>query len=454
MESKLYLSFGSKTQTGSAKEFNTDAMVDFTILDGHVFAVCDGHDGISGHGALASKLVAESVKKYFFNRSYKDMAAALTNAVAYANYSLFEQANKEPKYQGIGSTLAMLIYRGGKVYYAYAGDSRIYLLKNNELQLLTRDHLVTNNDVSKAEVSVLLGKNKDVRFGVCKNPLIAEPDDVFLLCTDGLTDVVTDSEILSLLNDKNTSPEHKSLHLMEKVQSINGIGDVSVQVIEFSQTTEIVKTKRPINLKPLIVLGLIIILLGAFSYLGYHFYPDIVAHNELPETVQGDDSQTAAEETEETIRNESESESEVAYPDEISEGNELEQTEAVKSEKVTFTDQKKEPKPNQETAAVQKKQTGILEHSIHAGENLYRLGLRYHVPQQTIIELNGTTATKLVTGQKLKIPITAMHKVVAGDTFKTISTKYKVLVKHIKSANKMEEEKSLVIGQELIVPLP
>jgi len=456
MENKLYLSSGSKTQTGSAKEFNTDAMVDFTILDGHVFAVCDGHDGVNGHGALSSKLVTESIKKYFFNRSYKDMAAALTNAVAYANYSLFELATKDPKYQGIGSTLAILIYRGGKVFYAYAGDSRIYLVKNNELQLLTRDHLVTNDEAAKAEVSVLLGKNKDVRFGVCKNPLIAEPDDLFLLCTDGLTDVVSDSEILNLLNDKNTSAEHKSLHLIEKVQSLNGIGDASVQVIEFTQAAEIIKEKRSVNLKPIIIVGLIVLLLGAFSYFGYKFYPDMVAHNELPETVQGDESESAAEETAETIRNETASESEVSYPDDISEGNELEQTESVKSEEVTKAVQKKESKPKakQETSTVQKQQTGILEHTIHAGENLYRLGLRYHVPQQAIIDLNGTTATKLVTGQKLKIPITAMHKVAAGDTFKSLSAKYKVLVKHIKSANKMEEENTLVLDQELVIPLP
>jgi len=73
MENKLYLSSGSKTQAGSAKEFNTDAMVDFTILDGHVFAVCDGHDGVNGHGALSSKLVTESIKKYlvFIKSNFK-----------------------------------------------------------------------------------------------------------------------------------------------------------------------------------------------------------------------------------------------------------------------------------------------------------------------------------------------------------------------------------------------
>ncbi len=68
MNTKLNYSFGSITQLGKQQDFNSDAIIEFSILDGHVFVICDGHDGDEGHGALAAKLTADSIKKYFHNR--------------------------------------------------------------------------------------------------------------------------------------------------------------------------------------------------------------------------------------------------------------------------------------------------------------------------------------------------------------------------------------------------
>ena len=233
MSDKYHLSSGNITHPGLVKEFNSDSILDFTIPDGHVFLVCDGHEGPGGHAALASKLTSESIKKYFYNRSYKDVNHALTNAVTYANYTVYEQSVKEEKYNGIGSTLAIIIYRDNKVYYAYAGDSRIYLYNDQKLQALTRDHVVDPQNVKESEVNVLIGANKDIRFGVSKNPLAVNENDLFLLCTDGLTDALTEDEITEVLSDPNMSPEHKCLILNQRVVDKGGDDNVSIQIIEF-----------------------------------------------------------------------------------------------------------------------------------------------------------------------------------------------------------------------------
>lgn len=455
MNDKLHISFGSKTETGSSKEYNTDSLIDFSILHGHVFAICDGHDGANGHGALASKMVTESIKKYFFNRSYKDIATALTNAVAYANYSLFELVTKDSKYQGIGSTLAILIYRGGKVYYAYAGDSRIYLVKNNSIQLLTRDHLNQTDDVPSAEVSILLGKSKNIRFGVSKNPLMAEAGDCFLICSDGLTDVIQDEEVLQILDDQNTSPEHKSLQLIEKVQALKGKGDISVQVIEFTQVEESQKSKKPLNLKPVFITMLIIILLGSFIYGGYKLYPTLASWSQQSEKPTQNEADEFADFENDDQKPLTES-NEIPYPDEAAEGKKVVVKELDKKEdaKATAKETVKKEKPKKEDAKVDKKQSTYYSHTIQAGENLYRLSLRYNVSQQKLIDLNGEAASKMISGQKLKIPITALHSIKSGETLESISSQYKIKVSDIKSANKMEESSKLKVGNELIIPLP
>jgi protein phosphatase len=444
MANDLFLSFGSKSETGKGIEFNTDATIDFKILDGYVFAVCDGHNGEQGHGALASKLVVESIKKYFYNRSYKDMATALTNAVVFANRTLYEQSLKDTKYKNIATTLAILIQRGNNVYYAYAGDSRIYFLRDGNMQLLTRDHVDTPEDPKEQEVRILLGRNKDIKFGVCKTPLVVQEHDLFLLATDGLTDYVSKDELLEILKDPNTSPEHKSLQLAESVIETNGADNYSIQVIEFSKpvSVQIPATKK--NLRPLLVgiatvLVSLLVVIAAFVYL-----PKLENKRKHKaakladiEQVQEAKPKKAVESKKKTVDNENK---------------------PIKTER-------KADKPVQNTPALKpaatKTKTGnqslqgvYYEHQIQYGENLYRLGLRYNTTQQKLIDLNGAAAKNMIAGKKLKIPVKALHKVVPGDSFSSLSDKYQVKIKLIATANKMNSNQALSVGKILVIPNP
>lgn len=442
MIDNLFLSFGAKSETGNAKEYNTDALIDFKILDGHVFAVCDGHDGAEGHGALAAKLVVESIKKYFYNRSYKDMAKALTNAVVYANIALHEQSKKDAKYQGIASTLAILINRGNKIYYAYAGDSRIYLLRQGNLQLLTRDHVVHPEDPAGEEVNIMLGRNKDIKFGVCKNPLDTQEHDVFLLTTDGVTDVISKDAIQDILQDENTAPEHKSLHLAELIKEAQGSDCYTFQIIEFSKPATTVPSRSKGNKKPLVI-GIATVLISILVV--------VAAFVLLPKLKNKSGDVFAGKQKVEQSTNP------------IPEKEKSEPTKVEKQKPMTEAATKPEGKPevksqNKLASEKEAKQTTVgpvyYEHLIQYGENLYRLGLRYHVSQQKLIDLNGSVAKNMIAGQHLRVPVVAIHTVKNGESLSTLSDKYNVKIKLIQAANKMEPNQPLSVGKKVIIPLP
>ncbi|MGE4288202.1 MAG: LysM peptidoglycan-binding domain-containing protein [Salinivirgaceae bacterium] len=435
MSNTLYLSFGVKTETGIDMKFNTDAFVEFDIAEGHVFAVCDGHNGVEGHGALASKMVAESIRKYFFNRTYSDFDKAITNAVVYANYTLYQQTLKNEKYQGIGSTLAILIVKNNKVYYAYAGDSRIYHLRDGKLQLLTRDHVETPEYPNDAEVTILLGHHKDIKFGVCKQPLTIETNDLFLLCTDGVTDVLGKESLLEVLSDTNTAPEHKSLKLAEKVHEAGAKDNYTIQVLEFSEkVVETEPTLEPINRKNL--LGIATIVLSLLLVISaFIFFPDLKnktskrANTALVKSAEVGNQKKEGDKTT------------VIKPEE-------KPIEQKSSEKLQ---QQKVQASKQTAPAIQGKPV-YYEHEIKYGENLYRIAIRYNVTQKELIAINGSVAEKLIAGKKLNIPVTAIHKVASGESFSTLSNKYNVKISLIVAANKMEPLQALPVGKLVVIP--
>lgn len=430
MNNTLYLSFGVKTETGINNEFNTDAFVEFDIAEGHVFAVCDGHNGVEGHGALASKMVAESIRKYFFNRTYKDFDKAITNAVVYANYTLYQQSLKDEKYQGIGSTLALLIIKNSKAYYAYAGDSRIYLLRDGKLQLLTRDHVETPEQPNNAGVTILLGGNKDIKFGVCKQPLTIVANDLFLLCTDGVSDLLDKENLLDVLNDSNTAPEHKSLQLAERVQQAGAADNYTIQVLEFSEKVAEANTPRePLNKKNLMGIGAIVVSL-LLVLAAFLFFPELKNKTEKkPKT-------------------------EVVKPIEA----DVQKQETAKTQQKQETEkplaQKAGEKPKQKAVSASQGKPVYHLHEIKYGENLYRIAIRYNVTQKELITLNGSVAEKLIAGKQLKIPVTAVHKVASGESFSTLSNKYNVKISLIVAANKMEPLQALPVGRLVIIPRP
>ncbi len=425
---------GSKTQTGQHKEFNTDASIDFSIEGGHVYVLSDGRNGENGHAALASKLTVESIKKYFSNKTYKNIANALTNAVSYANYAVFEQANKDSKYAGMGATLAVLIYHQGKCYYAYAGDSRVYILNQGELKALTKDHLPESEMITKEEPTVLIGKNKDIKFGVCINPINVELEHKFLLCTDGLSDCLNNEEIADILKDEDTSADHMAMLVAEKASLKEHEDCLSVYTIGFGKENLNVNVDKKSSSLPKSLQVILFAIVGA-SIIGFGAYKGFVYLSQTEKSPSIIDEPVVPEANVEV---------------EIATAEPEEQSDAVEDAQVASEPLLAEVK--KEIAIVETQNT-THKHQVIYGENLYRLGLRYNVSQAELLRINGEKASNLVANSYIEIPIKAKYKVKSGESWSVVSDRYNVKIASIANASKVDVSTSLKEGQLLIIPL-
>ena len=424
---KFNINFGSISNLGKVKEHNTDAVVEFPIADGHVFAVCDGHDGVEFGGALAAKITTEEIKRYFFDRSYSNLSNALTNAVSYANYCVFNQANTNEKYNGIGSTLAILIVQNDEAYYASAGNSRIYIHKDGQIAQITRDH------VENGEVSVLVGKEKNIKFSVCKNPIQLDGNETFLLCSDGLTSQLSDNEIFEVLNNSDMSSEMKTARLIDMANNAGGTDNISVQVIDFSTMTKKKEPQVSIWRTVAIVSSLLLFIIVFYEIYKYKVNEG-APQPQIEETV-APSPVSKTETSEQTADNQAK-----------------EQPKATNTanSQAENTTAKPEPTNNQAKPLNDNK---IHIHIVEKGQNLFRIGLRYNVPYAKIEELNGDVAKNLTVGARLKIPVKAIHKIANGETIESIAAQYGNPATDIIKANQLSDGEQLEVGDELVIPL-
>ena len=425
---KFNINFGSISNLGKVKEHNTDAVIEFPIANGHVFAVCDGHDGVEYGGALAAKITSEEIKRYFFDRSYGNLSNALTNAVSYANYCVYNQSNKEEKYKGIGSTLAILIIQNDEAYYASAGNSRIYIHKDGQIAQITRDH------IENGEVSVLVGKEKNIKFSVCKNPIQLDGNETFLLCTDGLTNQLSDNEIFDILNNSDMSSEMKTARLIDMANNAGGADNVSVQVIDFSTMTKKKEPQVSIWRTVAIVSSLLLFIIGFYEIYKYKVNEGMPAKPTVEE-VTAPTPEVESESKQQTTDNQSQKTVNAENP-------------AANQETVQNT--QPEPAPKQAKPVEDNK---IHIHIVEKGQNLFRIGLRYNVPYAKIEDLNGDVAKNLTIGARLKIPVKAIHKIANGETIESIAAQYGNPASDLIKENQLADGEQLEVGDELVIPL-
>jgi protein phosphatase len=188
-----------------------------------VLVVCDGMGGANA-GNIASELAADI---FIGNISENiddttdliELADKMTDAVIAANVAVFDKGLYEDKYHGMGTTLTAAISTAQGEVVANIGDSRAYQISNGEITQVTKDHSVVEEMIDRGEIS-RSEANKHPSKNLITRAIgtgIYDPPDIFflnlnngefiLLCTDGLSNVVTDSEILSELKQGNTVRE-------------------------------------------------------------------------------------------------------------------------------------------------------------------------------------------------------------------------------------------------------
>lgn len=208
------MKFWSQTDQGRVRKQNQDAceVLPFRLEDGtDVLAavVCDGMGGAKA-GNVASAMGVEvflrELQNGFSDRSKTDMQVLC--AVKTANRAIYEKANYELDYDGMGTTLVAAVCVDGRVTIANVGDSRCYLVRDGSIFQLTKDHSLVEDMVDRGEIeradawkhprrnyiTRALGAEADIECDLFFHTL--EDGDVLLLCTDGLSGVVNPQELL------------------------------------------------------------------------------------------------------------------------------------------------------------------------------------------------------------------------------------------------------------------
>jgi protein phosphatase len=222
----LALKTGTCTLLGNYRENNEDAIDVKNYPDLTVCVVADGMGGQQA-GEIASRQAIEVLPKEFRNSlanvADQDRAKQLIRqAVVKANSLIMEMAALERDYTNMGTTVVTAIWRKGSssLYIASVGDSRAYLIRNNKIEQLTVDHsiaqaLVEARTISAAEARVHKYRNvlwkylgsKEVGDGPDVKALPLKVGDRILLCTDGLSGVVPDDQLLSFLQEHDSVQE-------------------------------------------------------------------------------------------------------------------------------------------------------------------------------------------------------------------------------------------------------
>ena len=197
---KVYAS----TDVGKMRPINEDSY--YAPRPGEFF--CAVADGMGGHnaGEVASRIAVERFSEYM-RAARPPFDAAIREAVESANAAIFAAARGRQEYSGMGTTMTALCMHGGEVFLAHVGDSRAYLLRNGIIVPVTKDHTLVEEMVESGLITVeearvhpkrnyitrALGTGIEVQVDVIR--LDQREDDVYLLCSDGLSNHVSEREM-------------------------------------------------------------------------------------------------------------------------------------------------------------------------------------------------------------------------------------------------------------------
>ncbi len=237
-----------QSDVGRKRKGNEDR---YLALDAHnLFVVADGMGGHAG-GEVAAQLAVDTIgrafqEQRFEGKPYDDVprrGSELALAVQMANRAIYERARKQPELHGMGTTLVSARFTPGKerVYIGHVGDSRCYRFRSGQLTQLTTDHTMGALGMPGPfadHLSRALGVGATVQVDL----VIAKPrhDDVFLLCSDGLTKMVPDAEIRDLLA-AHPDPNEAADALVRRANEKGGRDNITVLVVVVKDPTGFVR---------------------------------------------------------------------------------------------------------------------------------------------------------------------------------------------------------------------
>ncbi|MGE5320986.1 MAG: PP2C family protein-serine/threonine phosphatase [Hyphomicrobiaceae bacterium] len=248
--SPLTLEIAAKTDPGILRSLNEDSIA--TVNDLGLLVLSDGMGGYqSGDVAssLATQTIVEGLTRELQGRSpsNSDVARVVEDVVKQANQAIFLESQQRAQRihsgqnQAMGSTLALLLFRDNRVTLAHVGDSRIYRLRANRLELMTHDHSLLQEQIDQGILDseaaatshnrhlVTRGLGLEAEVEITLDEREALPGDIYLVCSDGLNDMVDNTDIELVLNSLQANLPLAASQLV-MVANDNG-GDDNISVI-------------------------------------------------------------------------------------------------------------------------------------------------------------------------------------------------------------------------------
>jgi protein phosphatase len=228
------------TDVGRQRQSNEDSFFEARPL----FAVADGMGGARA-GEVASRIAVEAFESS--REPAADPEAELVAIARAANRQIYELAHSDEAYRGMGTTLTAVMVGGREVTVGHVGDSRLYRLRDDELERLTTDHSLVEELVRKGRIlpeeaethpqkSIItraLGVESDVEVDTLT--CAASDGDVYLICSDGLTGMLSEDEVAEVLRTRD-SLEGAARHLIEAANQAGGRDNITVVLFRLSDT--------------------------------------------------------------------------------------------------------------------------------------------------------------------------------------------------------------------------
>ena len=235
----------SMTDVGIRRESNQDYMYTSETAVGNLPNLFLLADGMGGHAAgdYASRFTVEKVAELVGKSTFTEPVAIIKQAISEANALLLAEADKDVSRQGMGTTLVTATIIDDRMYVSNVGDSRLYLVSDDKMIQVTRDHslveeMVRLGEMDKEDAKVHPDKNIITRaVGVLPEvsadffEVELEPGDMILMCSDGLTNMVRDEEIRQIILGQRDIVE-KAEKLVETANKNGGRDNITVVLIE------------------------------------------------------------------------------------------------------------------------------------------------------------------------------------------------------------------------------
>lgn len=238
--------FSSHSNVGLKRTENEDALGVYEFDEGLLVIVCDGLGGNKA-GEVASQLAVEIIHNSFINSRKNDYFERIKDAILEANKIIKAKSESNSEYTGMATTAEILFINDNSAYWGHIGDSRIYNYRQGKLKQLTKDHSFIQNLIDEGHITLkeaenhpnrniimrAVGDTEEIEIDFSKIKIAVNEKDRFFICTDGVTVVVSDTELQEILSEDNFDIIKESINkLIESRGAPDNFSYVIVEKIE------------------------------------------------------------------------------------------------------------------------------------------------------------------------------------------------------------------------------